>query len=88
MLDYFFHGAHDQGAQLPVLRRYVEGLDAPREKHLQLLDASAHIFPLRTREASSTSWQEPFQAPPTRPSKHHRKRRSMNPVILFRQSLD
>jgi hypothetical protein len=46
VLDYFFHGAHDQGAQLPVLRRYVEGLDAPREKHLQLLDASAHIFPL------------------------------------------
>lgn len=43
---YFFHGAHDQGAQLPILQRYVEGLDAPRGKLLQLLDGSAHIFSL------------------------------------------
>jgi pimeloyl-ACP methyl ester carboxylesterase len=41
---YFFHGMHDQGAQLPIAQRYVEALDAPRGKQLTLLDGSAHIF--------------------------------------------
>ncbi len=41
---YFFHGMHDQGAQLPIAKRYVEALDAPWSKQLTLLDGSAHIF--------------------------------------------